>query len=51
VAACAVRLSSVKAPCRQVAVWVARVPPTVKFTVAPSVPQPGVLAAEATSIT
>ena len=51
VATWAVRFTSMNAPCRQVAVCVARTPPTMKVMVAPSVPQPGRVAAEATSMT
>ena len=51
VAACAVRSTWIIAPCRHVAVWVARVPPTEKLIVAPSVPQPVRDAADATSTT
>jgi hypothetical protein len=51
VAVCAVRFSSVKAPCRLCVVWVARAEPTLNATDAPSVPQPDCDAAEATSMT
>ncbi len=51
VAVCAVRFNSMNPPRRQVVVWVVRVLPTAKFTVAPSVPQPAWPELAATSIT
>jgi hypothetical protein len=51
VAAAAVRLSEMNAPVWNVPVCVAGAPLTVKDTVAPSVPQPGIVDTEATSTT
>jgi hypothetical protein len=49
VAAAAVRFREMNAPCDQSPCWVALTPFTVKLTLAPIVPQPAWVLAEATS--